>query len=112
MINVMNFIYILSGIYLAYTGIVMKTQGKIISNVVLSKGIDENAIRDREGFINYLHTKLVVIGGIIILSGVVNFISDYNGRNAIVEWVIFAIFAGALVAYAKVVSKALKKYAR
>lgn len=113
MINVMNFIYILSGAYLTYAGVVMKTQGKIVENVVLSKGIDEKAIRDKEGFIQYLHIRLVVIGIVIILTGIVNFISDYmGGGSGIMGWVTFVIFGAALVAYAKVTSKALKKYTR
>lgn len=113
MINVLDFICIISGVYLAYAGIVMKTQDKIIANVVLSRGIDEKAIRDREGFIQYLHIRLTVIGVIIILAGVVNLISDYRGGGSgIVALVTCAVFGVALVAYAKVTNKALKKYTR
>ena len=113
MYNVMDFICIFCGIYLMYVGIVMKTQGKINANVVLSKGISENAIRDKEGFIRYLYGKLVLIGAVIVLAGVVNLVSDLQGGgDGMVSVITFAIFIAAMVAYAAVVSKALKKYTK
>lgn len=112
MYNVLDFICILSGGYLTYTGIVMKTQGKIISNVVLSKGIEEASIKDKDGFIRYLHAKLILIGAIIILAGIVNLLNDYRGGDGIISFVTCAVFAVAIVAYGIVTNRALKKYTK
>ncbi len=113
MYNVMDFICIFCGIYLMYVGIVMKTQGKINANVVLSKGISENAIRDKEGFIRYLYGKLVLIGAVIVLTGIVSLVSDFQGGDdGMVSLITFVIFIAAMVAYGILVSKALKKYTR
>ncbi len=113
MYNVMDFICIFCGGYLMYVGIVMKTQGKINANVVLSKGISENAIRDKEGFIKYLYGKLVFIGAVIVLSGIVNLVIDLQGGDdGMVSLITFVIFIVAMVAYGVLVSKALKKYTR
>lgn len=113
MYNVMDFICIFCGVYLMYVGIVMKTQGKIVANVVLSKGISENAIRDKEGFIRYLYGKLVLIGAVIVLSGIVNLVVDYQGGDdGMVSLITFIIFVAAMTVYAIVVSKALKKYTK
>lgn len=113
MYDLMDFICIISGGYLMYAGIVMKTQGKIVSNVVLSKGISENAIRDKEGFIRYLYGKLVLIGAVIVLSDIVSLVIKYQGGgDSTVSLIIFVIFIAAMAAYAVVVSKALKKYTR
>lgn len=110
MYSVLDFICILCGAYLAYTGTVMKTQGKIISNVVLGKGATEASIRDKEGFIQYLHGKLIGVGAIIIVAGAVNLVSDYRGGNAIISFVSCAVFAGAIVVYGIFTNKAMKKF--
>lgn len=110
MYSVLDFICILCGGYLAYTGTVMKTQGKIISNVVLGKGATEASIRDKEGFIQYLYGKLITIGAVIILAGGVNLVSDYRGGNAIVSFVSCAVFAVAIVIYGVFTNKAMKKF--
>lgn len=113
MYNLMDFICIVSGVYLMYAGIVMKTQGKIVSNAVLSRRISENAIRDKEGFIRYLYGKLVLIGAVIVLSDIVSLVIEYqSGDNGIFSQIAFVIFIVAMVAYGKVVSNALKKYTR
>ncbi len=113
MYNVMDFICIFCGAYLMYVGIVMKTQGKINANVVLSKGISENSIRDKEGFIRYLYGKLVLIGGVIVLTGIVSLVSDLQGGDdGMVSMVTFIIFIAAMVVYGIVVSKALKKFTK
>ena len=111
MFDLMDFICIVSGVYLMYVGIVMKTQGKINANVVLSKGITENAIRDREGFIRYLYGKLVLIGAVIVVSDIVNLVIRYQGGDYnTLSRIAFVIYIAAMVIYVVVVSKALKKY--
>lgn len=110
MYNVIDFICILSGAYLAYTAINMKSKGEIAANVVLNKSTDESAIKDKEGFINYLYGKLLIIGIVIILSGVIDIVNFYMGGDSIVEVITFVVFAAALVAYGVVARSALKKF--
>lgn len=110
MYNVIDFICIISGIYLMYAGIVMKTQGKIISSVVLGKGATEASIRDKEGFIQYLHSKITGIGAVIILAGIINFVNDYKGQNAVVSFAAGAIFVAAMVVYVIFTTRAMKKF--
>ena len=113
MFDLMDFICMISGVYLMYAGIVMKTQGKINANVVLSKGISESAIRDKEEFIRYLYGKLVLIGAVIVLSDIVNLVIRYQGGDyGTLSRITFVIFIVAMVIYVVVVSKALKKYTR
>ncbi len=113
MYDLMDFICMISSVYLMYAGIVMKTQGKINANVVLSKGISEDAIRDKEGFIRYLYGKLVLIGAVIMLSDIVSLVIKFQGGDpGMLSRITFVIFIAAMVIYAVVVSKALKKYTR
>ncbi|MCM1252889.1 MAG: hypothetical protein NC321_08705 [Clostridium sp.] len=110
--SVMDFIYIFTGAYLAYAGIVMKTQGRIIENVVFGKGANENSIRDKEGFMKYLSGRLVIIGIVIILTGIAGLISDYLGSNGIASFVTCAVFVAALVVYGKAAGNAIQKFGK
>ncbi len=113
MYDLMDFICIASGIYLMYAGIVMKTQGKIVSNAVLSRRISENAIHDKEGFIQYLYGKLVLIGAVIVLSDIRSLVTRYqSSASSTVSFITNVIFVAAMLAYGKVVSNSLKKYTR
>ena len=112
MYNVLEFIFIFTGVYLMYTGRVMKTEGKINANVTLGKGLNENAIRDKEGFIQYLSVKLILIGAVIALAGIANLLCNFQGGNALVSFLARVAFVAALVAYGIAVNKAIIKYVR
>ena len=110
MYNLIDFLCIIGGGYLIYAGVVMKTQGKIVSNVVMNKGADESALRDKEGFINYLYLKLIICGVIVMLAGVANFVNDLMWQSAIVSTALNCTFAVAIIVYAVFINKALKKF--
>lgn len=110
MYSFIDFLCIIGGGYLVYAGIVMKTQGKIVNNVVMNKGADESALRDKEGFINYLYWKLIAIGAVVILAGVANVVNDLTTQLAIISTLSSIAFFAAIVVYAVFVNKALKKF--
>ncbi len=110
MYSFIDFLCIIGGGYLVYAGIVMKTQGKIVNNVVMNKGADESALRDKEGFINYLYGKLIAVGAVVILAGAVNIVNGMTSQSAIVSTISSLSFFAAIVVYAIVVNKALKKF--
>ena len=45
--GMIDFLFLLSGIYLIYTAIVAKKRGAIAANVMLSKNVNVNDIKDR-----------------------------------------------------------------
>ena len=100
----------LCGVYLLYTGIVMKAQGRIIANVVFKKNMNENSLRDREGFIRYLYGKLVIIGLVIILTALASIVGDYMGWSQKTTLITSFLFIASMIVYAYFVSKALKMY--
>lgn len=113
MYSVIDILCIFSGGYLIYAGAVMKSQGKIVQNVVMGKGMTESAIRDKEGFINCLYWKLILVGSIIILAGAASIINDYfMGGSPFVTSITTIVFIAALVAYGIFTTRALKKYVR
>lgn len=110
MYSFIDFLCIIGGGYLVYAGIVMKTQGKIVNNVVMNKGADESALRDKEGFINYLYGKLIAIGAVVILAGAANVVNDLTAQSTIISSISSLAFFAAIVVYAVFVNKALKKF--
>lgn len=112
MYDLIDIFCILSGGYLVYAALVMRWKGRIVSNVVLSKNMDENAIRDKEGLIRYLYGRLLFFGSLIILSSVVNLVNEHMAGPGIVTVITCCIFAIAIVGYGVVTNMALKKYAK
>ncbi|MCH5251209.1 MAG: hypothetical protein J1E98_14830 [Lachnospiraceae bacterium] len=110
MYDLLDFVIIFSGMYLAYAAITMKRNGEIMANVVLNQSIKENAIKDKQGFIDYIYGKLILIGVIIMLSGIANMINSYNQGSSLINLLTLLVFAGALVAYGMVTKAALQKF--
>lgn len=110
MYSFIDLLCIIGGGYLVYAGIVMKTQGKIVSNVVMNKGADESALRDKEGFIQYLYLKLIIVGVVVMLAGVANIINDLTMQSAILATALNCVFAIAIIVYAVFINKALRKF--
>lgn len=110
MYSFIDLLCIIGGGYLVYAGAVMKTQGKIVSNVVMNKGADESALRDKEGFIQYLYLKLIIVGVVVMLAGAANIVNDLTMKSAILATVLNCVFAAAIIVYAVFINKALKKF--
>lgn len=112
MYDMIDMLCIVGGGYLIYAAVVMRVQGRIIQNVVLSKNIDENAIGDKEGFIRYLYWKLMLCGAIIILGSIVDLVNAHIGGPGVVSLVTCSIFAATIIGYGAAVNHALRKYVK
>lgn len=102
----------LSGAYMMYAAIVMKYKGKFVKSVVLSNGLNENSIRDKEGFIKYLYGRLLACGIADVFMGMACLINDFMYEPGIVSLIANIVFFISIVAYGIFINKALKKYAR
>lgn len=99
-----------SGVYLIYIAILMKWKGEIRKGVLVSKDVNPERIRDKEGFINYMFPKTIVIGALTVAVGCINMSSPYISGSA---WLPLAITAGyfaALMAFASFTMKARRKF--
>ena len=108
--DLIDVICIISGAYVAYAAVVMKTQGRIINNVILNKGKDESAIRNKKEFVQFLYWKLLLFGIIIMFAGVMNLLNNYTFNSVVVTIAAYCLFGAAVVGYGIVVNIALKKY--
>lgn len=108
--DVIDILCIFCGAYLVYAAVVMKTQKRIIGNVLLKKGADENSLKDKEGFINFLFAKVLVVGILWIVGGIINFVNSYMGGPASVTTIVCALFAVSLVVYGILTNLAMRKF--
>ena len=113
-INIFDALIFIGGIYMAVSGILMKTQKKINKTLVLSRNTTEDSIRDKEGFIDYIWLKLTLIGIMCALSGVINIIiSRYEGSAVMIASLVCnGIFLLLVVAYGILVVKAQKRFSK
>lgn len=103
---------VISGAYMAYAAIVMKYKGQFIKNVVLSNGVDENSIRDKEGFVSYLYIRLLLCGGADVFIGIICLINDYLAGPGIIALITVCVFFISIIVYGIFVNKALRKYVK
>lgn len=111
MYDFIDILCILCGAYLVYAAIVMKTQGRIINNVLLKKGMDENSLKDKEGFIRFLFAKVLLVGILVIIGGIINWVNTYLSGPKVVTTITCCVFAVAVIGYGIVTNIAMRKFA-
>ena len=112
--NVFDLLVIVCGLYMAYCAVMMKAKGRINSGVVMSRSLDESQLKDREGFINYIWWKLLIVGLLCAASGIFNMIytryAIESEKYILVQIIINTAFFILLIVYGVIVVKAQKKY--
>ena len=108
--GMIDFLFLISGVYLMGTAINAKTQGNISSNVMLSKDTSEKDIEDKAGFINYMYKRVLLAGILIVVAAVVHMINDYYFVSRILTWVGIVIILAALIIYSTAYKHGQKLY--
>ena len=99
------------GGYILYTWFQMKRTREIRGGMFLPQGIDPEKCLDKEGYINHISPRLMILGIICTLSGLLGLAVDYMGilsENAYL--VVTLVFLIILVWYGITVKKAVEKY--
>lgn len=109
-INIFDLLIGASGVYLIYTALTMKKTGEIKDGVLVSKEMDAGRIKDKDGFINYMFSRVLLAGALIVLSAAGNMAkTGLNGPN----WLSTAGdmgFVAALILYMVAYAKAKKMF--
>ena len=112
--SIFDLLVTVCGLYMAYCAVMMKARGRINSGVVMSRSLDESQLKDKEGFINYLWWKLLIVGLLCSASGIFNMTYTRYAQSSeqylIVQLVVNAVFFVLLIVYGLIVVKAQKKY--
>ena len=97
--GMIDFLFLASGGYLIYSAVMAKHKGNIAANVMLSKNTNENDIRDKVGFIDYMYKKIFLTGVMIILASVIHLVNDYYIHSIQLTWIGIAMILLALAIY-------------
>ncbi len=99
------------GGYILFAGFQMKMTHKIKGGMFLPQGIDPEKCLDRDGYIEYITPRFLLLGIICLLSGLLGLAADCLGilpQNT--YFVITLLFLIFLVWYAVTIKKAVEKY--
>lgn len=99
-----------SGLYLIYTAITMKKHGQVKSGVIVSKDVDVDKIRDKQGFINYMYAKVLLIGILAVVAGSISLLNTKLHGPDIVSVISMIGYLVVLAAFAVATVKARKKF--
>ncbi len=108
--NMFDLLIIISGIYLIYSAITMKTTGNISGGALVSKDVDVNKIRDKEGFITYMFPKALFMGILTCAIGLMGIITTEYGGPAYISLIAFGGFIIVLVLFAVASNRAKKMF--
>lgn len=92
-------LFLASGIYLIYTACIAKRNGTITANVMLDKSTDERNIKDKSGYIEYMYKRILIVGALIAVSGIINLVNDYYISSIALNWVGIILILAAIVLY-------------
>lgn len=65
------------GVYSLYTVYAMKQTGEIKKGWLISNQIDVDTCKDKEGYINFISIRTIILGIIIIIYGGIGVINSY-----------------------------------
>lgn len=75
--SLIDFIVLGCGVYSLYTVYAMKQTGEIKTGWLISNQIDVKACKDKEGYIDFISVRTVILGIIIIIYGGIGIINSY-----------------------------------
>ena len=105
-----DLLFLGSGIYLIFAACMAKKNGTIAVNIMLDKHTDENAIKDKQGFIDYMFKRIMLAGILIIIAAAVNLVNDYYFSSIALNWVGILIILAAIIVYVVAYKKGRKTY--
>lgn len=97
------------GIYMIMEAFKMKRTGEISKTVVNEKEI--NHCKDKKGFIDFVYTKAIVFGVILMLYGILDYVNKHiYSFGVVLDIVMLVVFIGGFVWFMKQLSKARGKF--
>lgn len=108
--GMIDFLFLISGVYLVGAAITAKTQGNITANVMLSKNASEKDIQDKKGFIDYMYKRVLLAGILIMVAAIIHLINDYYFLSRALTWTGIVIIFVAIVVYTTAYKRGQKLY--
>jgi len=98
------------GIYLIYAALKMKKTGEIDSTAIVGKNCNLNKAKDKQGFIDYMYKKSIIMGILIMIGGAIDFVNEKYLQISYLGVVTSVVFFVFIVIYCKISMDAQKKF--
>ena len=108
--GIIDVLFLASGVYLIWTAISAKRQRNIVANVMLGKDVNEDHIKDKVGFIEYMYKRILLSGVLIVMGSAVHLVNDYYIFSNSLTWVGIMLVFIALVIYISAYMSGQKRY--
>ena len=105
-----DFIIIVTGGYIVYSAIQMKQSRDITGSSLVGKGYDVKKAADPDGYIDYIFGKVMAIGIVSILGGILDILNEQYFHLPYVSVVSSILIFILIIVYCVVASKAQKKF--
>lgn len=106
----MDIIIVIGGLYLVYMAVQMKRTGEITNNSMIGRGVDLKKAKDPKGYIDYMYPRAVVVGILVAVSGVVDYLNELYWSIPYFGLGICVVFLILILIYGKMSMDAQKKY--
>ncbi len=108
--NILDWMITFGGIYLIYAALAMKLKGKIVKSIVANPEVDIEKIRDKEGFIQYMWVRVLILGIMSSAVGAVGIIYAQKGASLTTYMISFFGYLIVLVWYCVIYVRGRKRY--
>ena len=108
--GMIDILFLASGVYLIWTAVSAKRQGNIVANVMLGKDMNEEHVKDKVGFIEYMYKRILLAGVLIVIGSAVHLLNDYYVFSNALTWVGITLVFIALVIYISSYMSGRKRY--
>jgi len=108
--GVIDILIAAGGFYLIWSSVQMKRTGEIGSSAMVGKGYDLKKAKDPKGYIDYMYLKNIVVGILVILSSLFNYLNDAYWKISYFGAVICIALLAVIAVYCFFSVKAQKKF--
>ncbi len=108
--NIFDLLITGSGLYLLYAAVALKVKKQITKGVMVSKDVDVERIRDKEGFIQYMFPKVLLMGLFTVGFGMTNLLGARMHWPSWVSIVAIVAYLLTLIGFSALTMKAGNKF--
>ncbi|MEF9945389.1 MAG: hypothetical protein RR869_00340 [Lachnospiraceae bacterium] len=99
-----------SGLYCLYAAYMLKTKGVINKTILLGKNMDVKKCKDKQGYIDCVFPKVLVLGIVATVYSAIDLINSYVTEIMAVWYVGMVVFLVVLIWFGITTSKAARTY--
>ena len=98
------------GLYIIYAYYLMKVKGIVKESLMLSKDVKFEKCKDKQGYIDFVAPKLLILGICVTLCGGIGVLNDYTQVLGHGYLLVMAVFLGTVIWFSTTIKKAVNRF--